>query len=379
MKLYEYQAKQIFQEYGIPIPKGKLIESFKESNQIKDIQRDLPLPWVIKPQVLAGGRGKAGLIKFVTSAEEAVEVIKFLFKSEHKGLPISKIYVEQKIDVKQEYFVSVITSRENASPMVILSSSGGMNIEEVKEKHPQKIGTAMIDISYGLLDYQIRELVFGLRTEKNHVKSLVEVVRQLYKIYSDKDGELVEINPLFFDVNNNVIAGDGRLNIDNNAIFRQTEIKALEEPTVESKAAAERLIYVKLKGNIGIISSGAGMTMAVMDQIEYAGGKPANFMDAGPAMLSDGPKRGIELIMAQSKVDVILITTFTGGQSEIMARNITIALETIPSLNIPVVVRLQGRNEKEARRILSNCTYENLKLANSFDEAVDLAAKYGGR
>lgn len=379
MKLYEYQAKQVFQKYGIPIPKGKLIESFKEPDQIINIQGDLRLPWVIKPQVLAGGRGKAGLIKFVKSVDEAIEVIKILFKSEHKGLPISRIYVEEKIDVKQEYYVGIITSREFASPMAILSSSGGMNIEEVKEKHPEKIATAVIDVSYGLLEYQIRELVFRLKVEKNHIKSLIDVVRQLYKIYFDKDGELVEINPLFFDQNDNVVAGDGRLNIDNNATFRQTEIKALEEPTVESKAAAERLIYVKLEGNIGIISSGAGMTMAVMDQIAYAGGKPANFMDAGPAMLSEGPKKGIELIMSQSKVDVILISTFTGGQSEIMASNIATALETIPSLSIPVVVRLQGRNEKEARRILSNCTYKNLKLVDSFDEAVDLAAKYGGR
>lgn len=376
MKCYEYQAKEVFRKYGIPVSKAVVID---DADKLGSAIKEVGLPAVIKSQVLTGGRGKAGGIKVVNSLEEAAKETTRLLGSEIKGLKVNKLLIEQKIDIVREYYVGVITDRDSYGPVAIVSSMGGMNVEDVSKDHPDKISKMNIDYVYGLSDYQGRILAFSAGIDKKDVNAVVSILRKLYKLYCECDAELTEINPLAVTGEGAIIAADGRLNIDDSSLYRHPDLKQYRDYTLEVKLDEEaRIKYVELDGDIGIISSGAGMTMTVMDQIIAAGGNPANFLDGGLGLLDKAPAVGLDLLL-DSGVKAILFSTYTGGRSDTMARKFVDAIEANPRVNIPVIVRFQGLNQEEAEKICRNSSYKNIHIAHNIDESAKMAVKLAGR
>lgn len=376
MKCYEYQAKEVFKKYGIPVSKGVVID---ELNQLDSAIQSVGLPIVIKSQVLTGGRGKAGGIKIADDLETAQSEGKRIFGSEIKGLIVKKLLLEEKLDIAREYYMGIITDRDSYGPVAIVSSMGGMNVEEVGKNFPDKIAKQNIDYVYGLQDYQARILAYSSGIMRQDINDVVRVLRNLYRLYKDCDAELTEINPLVITTKGEIIAADGRLNIDDSALYRHPELKQYREETLEVKLDEEaRIKYVDVGGNIGIISSGAGMTMTVMDQVIAAGGKPANFLDGGMGLLDKAPKVGLDLLLDRG-VDAILYSTYTGGRSDAMAKKFVEAIEDTPKLNIPVIVRFQGLNQDEAENILAGCRYKNLHIAHDIDESAKMAVTLARR
>ncbi|MBU0544561.1 MAG: acetate--CoA ligase family protein [Proteobacteria bacterium] len=376
MKCYEYQAKEVFKKYGIPIPKGAVIDDLKKMD---DVIEAIGLPLVIKSQILTGGRGKAGGIKFADSSEKAMAEAKKLLGSEIKGLKVNKLLIEEKLEIANEYYLGIVTDRDFSAPVVIVSSMGGMNIEDVSKRFPDKIMKKNIDYAYGLQNFQARALAYSTGIKKEDVDKVVRILMALYHLYKECDAELTEINPLVITSNGQIIAADGRLNIDGNALYRHPDLKQYQERTLEVIIDEEaRLKWVNLGGDIGIISTGAGMGMAVLDQVIAAGGKPANFLDGGMGLLDKGFKVGLDLIM-KCGARAILFSAYTGGRSDTMASKFVEAIESSPALQVPVVVRLQGLNQEEAIRIISNCNYKNMHIVYDIDEAARMVVKLAGR
>lgn len=377
MKCYEYQAKEVFKRFGIPVGKSVIID---DNSQLDNAVKELGLPVVIKSQVLTGGRGKAGGIKVVNTLEDARKETKRLLGSELKGFKVNKLLIEQKLEIAREYYVGVITDRDSYGPVAIVSSMGGMNVEDVSKDHPDKISKMNIDYVYGLSDYQGRILAYSAGIDKKDVNAVVKVLRGLYKLYTECDAELTEINPLVVTAGGEVIAADGRLNIDDSALYRHPDLKQYRDYTLEVKLDEEaRIKYVELDdGNIGIISSGAGMTMTVMDQVIAAGGRPANFLDGGLGLLDKAPAVGLDLLL-DSGVKAILFSTYTGGRSDTMARKFVDAIEANPRVNIPIIVRFQGLNQEEAEKIIKNSVYKDLHIAHNIDESAKMAVKLARR
>lgn len=372
MKLYEYQAKEIFKKEGIPVPKSKLVTSLDE---IEEAYQSVRPAVMIKAQILVGGRGKAGGIKPAETLEDARKIASSLFHSKLKGLEVKKILFEEKLDILHEYYVAVVANREKACPLAMVSSKGGMGIEEVAKRYPEEVATQSIDVLYGLQDFQIRQLAFQVKIPSQDFNPFVKVLKTLYKIYCMYDAELIEINPLVVTVPGEMKAADARLNIDDNSLFRHPDIAVLQEPGIDAEFKTKRgNAYVELEGDIGLMCTGAGMTMAIMDQITAYGGKPADFMDVGWGMLEGAAEEGIKLLLAKG-VKVILISTYTGARTDVMAQKILEALPKIPHLNVPVVIRLQGKNEEVAQKIMSECRLPYVKTTETLDKAVELAVK----
>jgi succinyl-CoA synthetase beta subunit len=376
MKCYEYQAKEVFKKYGIPVAKGVVIDDL---SQLDNAVNAVGLPVVIKSQVLTGGRGKAGGIKVAESREKATAEVKRLLGSEIKGLKVNKLLIEQKIDIAREYYLGIVTDRDSYGPVAIVSSMGGMNVEDVSKDFPDKIVKRNIDYVYGLQDYEARALAYSSGIKKEDINNVVRVLRNLYRVYKECDAELTEINPLVITSKGEIIAADGRLNIDDSSLYRHPDLKQYRDETLEVKLDEEaRIKYVEMDGNIGIISSGAGMTMTVMDQVIAAGGKPANFLDGGLGLLDKAPKVALDLLLARG-VAAVLFSTYTGGRSDSMAKKFCEAIESTPKLNIPIIVRFQGLNQDEAVKILTDCSYKDLHIAYDIDEAAKVAVKLAGR
>jgi succinyl-CoA synthetase beta subunit len=376
MKCYEYQAKDVFKRFGIPVPKGVVIDDVTGMDHAIE---EVCLPLVIKSQVLTGGRGKAGGIKLANTLEQSREEAGRLLGSEIKGLKVNKLLIEERLEIKNEYYLGIITDRDSYGPVVIVSSMGGMNVEDVSKNYPGKIVKMSIDYAYGLQNYQARELAYSSGINKEDVDKVVRVLMGLYRVYRECDAELTEINPLVVTAAGQIIAADGRLNIDDSALYRHPDLKKYQDRTLEVKLDEEaRIKWVDIGGDIGIISSGAGMTMTVMDQVIAAGGKPANFLDGGLGLLDKAPKVGLDLMLKRG-VSAILYSTYTGGRSDSMAKKFVEAIEETPELNVPVVVRFQGLNQSEAVKILSDCSYNDLHIAYDIDEAAKMAVKHAGR
>lgn len=372
MKLYEYQAKEIFKKSGIPVPKSRVVTHLDE---VAEAYQSIGPKVMIKAQVLVGGRGKAGGIKPAETLEEARKIALSLLHYRLKGLEVKRLLFEEKIDILREYYVALVNDRERACPLAMVSLKGGMEIEEIARQSPDQVATQPIDILYGLEDYQIRLMAFQLNIPSQDFNPFVKVLKTLYEIYRAYDAELIEINPLVVTSQGDLKAADGRLNVDDNALFRHPDLKLFQEPDMDAEFKAKRgNAYVELEGDIGLMCTGAGMTMAIMDQIVAIGGRPADFMDVGWGMLEGAAEEGIKLLLGKG-VKVILISTYTGARTDIMAQKILEALPNIPNLNVPVVIRLQGKNEEEAQRILSVCQLPYVKTAETLDKAVELAVK----
>ena len=373
MKLHEYQAKEIFADYGIPIPGGRVATSPEEAGAIAG---EIGKKVVIKAQVHVGGRGKAGGIKFADSAEEAKKVASDILSMEIKGLPVKKVLVGECIDVVDEYYLGVIVDRKTQRPVVMVSSAGGVDIEEVARETPEKIHKYPVDPVRGFLPYEARKLAFQIVPDSKLAVRTAGVLARLYKVFVSVDASLAEINPFVRTSDGQMIALDAKINIDDNALDRRPEIAELRDPDSENeyevKAREMGLSYVKLDGTIGCIVNGAGLAMATMDMVKRYGAEPANFLDIGGSSNPEKVTTAMEIILSDRNVKAILINIFGGiTRCDDVATGIVEALGNL-QVTVPVVVRLTGTNEDAAREILKKV---DVVAVASMDEGVKEAIK----
>ncbi|MBK54091.1 MAG: ADP-forming succinate--CoA ligase subunit beta [Candidatus Marinimicrobia bacterium] len=367
MKIHEYQGKEIFRNFSIPTPKGYLIEDIDEAESVvskaqKDFNTEV---LVIKAQIHAGGRGKGGGVKVSKDYDSAISNIKSILgmnlvthQTGSSGQKVKKVYVEEASTIKSEFYCAITLDRNNGRDVFMVSTEGGVEIEKVADETPEKIVKIWIDPLIGMKSYQARKLAFGLKLEKEAFKECVNLLQKLYKCYVDTDASLVEINPLVLTSNDSIIALDAKFNFDNNALYRQSDISSLrdfdEEDPTEVEAGKYDLNYIKLDGNVGCMVNGAGLAMATMDIIKLAGGDPANFLDVGGTASAETVKNGFKIILSDKNVKAILINIFGGiVRCDRVANGVIKAVEEL-GLQVPVVVRLEGTNAKEAKSILQD-------------------------
>jgi succinyl-CoA synthetase beta subunit len=355
MKLHEYQSKQIFSRYGIPIPKGRVATTADEA---RTIANELGGRVVIKSQVLVGGRGKAGGIRLAKDPHQAEDVAAQILAMEIKGLPVRKVLVDEAANISKEIYLGITNDRAARKPVMMASSAGGVEIEEVARTTPEKIIRSHIDPLLGLKDYQARDIAIGIDLPKRYWKLFNQIANGLWHAYQDCDATLAEINPLVITEDNQLIALDGKMLIDDNALFRHPDLAELRDLDVEAPAEVEArkygLTYIKLDGNIGCMVNGAGLAMTTMDIIKLFGGEPANFLDIGGGAGSDKVAAAIRIILTDPNVKVVLFNIFGGiTRGDEVARGILAALEEVKP-HIPMVVRLVGTNAEEGRKLLSD-------------------------
>ncbi len=383
MKLHEYQSKQIFSRYGIPIPKGRVATTAEEA---RNIAVELGGRVVIKSQVLVGGRGKAGGIRLAKDPREAEDVATQILRMEIKGLPVRKVLVDEAANISKEIYLGITNDRGSRRPVMMASSAGGVEIEEVARSTPEKIIKSHIDPLLGLKDYQARDIAIGIDMPKQHWKMFNQIANGLWRAYQDSDATLAEINPLVITENDHLIALDGKMLIDDNALFRHPDLAELRDLDVEAPAEVEArkygLTYIKLDGDIGCMVNGAGLAMTTMDIIKLFGGSPANFLDIGGGAQSDKVAAAIRIILTDPNVKAVLFNIFGGiTRGDEVARGILTALDEV-KLHIPMVVRLVGTNAEEGRKLLSDAnmiTAETLVDAAKKSVAAAQTAKVGGR
>jgi len=366
MKLFEYQAKELFNEAGIEIPKGVLIE---EGSDFQAAIAGLTAPYVIKSQVLSGKRGKAGLIRFADSAGKAEAEARSLF-----GRGIKKILLIQDFNIARELYLSITVDALKAKALVISCAEGGMDIEELAVKAADKIHYTFIDMAQGALDFQCRGVAYDLGFEGDLAKQLAGVVKKLYGVFSKYDAELAEINPLFITKEGRVVAGDGKFIIDDNSAFRQKRFDIGRDyfsSDAEYESYLEGIPYLQFDGDISLMCAGAGLTTTVFDLINYSGGKVANYLEFGGANYKKAV-RAMELCLKNSSAKVILIVSFgTIARADVMAEGIKTAIETLKP-SVPIIACIRGTNEEAAAEILRRA---GLNPLNDTEEAVALAVK----
>ncbi len=371
MKLHEYQSKQIFARYGIPIPKGRVAATAEEA---KNIAEELGSRVVIKSQVLVGGRGKAGGIRLAKSPEEAEELAAQVLAMEIKGLPVRKVLVDEAAQIEKEIYLGITNDRTARKPVMMASSAGGVDIEEVARTEPEKIIKVHIDPLLGLRDYQARDIAVGIDLPREHWKAFGQIAHGLWKAYVECDATLAEINPLVITADNRLLALDGKMVLDDNALFRHPDLADLRDLDVEDPYEIEArkygLSYIKLNGNIGCMVNGAGLAMTTMDIIKLFGGEPANFLDIGGGAGSDKVAAALRIILSDPNVQTVLINIFGGiTRCDEVARGIITALQEVKP-TVPMVIRLVGTNAQEARQILAEA---NLITAETLVEAAKKA------
>ena len=361
MNLHEYQAKALFARYGIPVPEGILAESPEAARAAaKQLGTEKV---VVKAQVHAGARGKAGGVKLVGSPDEAEEVAKSLLgknlvtiQTDAKGLPVNSVYVEKPSNIARELYLSALVDRTQEKIVFMASPDGGMDIEEVAHNTPERIKHVFVSPTAGLQPYQARELGFFLGLNKEQTDQFTKVLTGLYGIFTERDASLVEINPLIVTKEGNIFALDGKLNFDDNALFRQKEIASQRDPSQEDErerlASKYDLNYVTLEGNIGCMVNGAGLAMATMDIVKLHGGQPANFLDVGGGTTAEKVTEAFKLITSSPEVKAIFINIFGGiVRCDLIAEGIIAAVKQV-GLKIPVVARLQGTNMEKGQALL---------------------------
>jgi len=381
MKLFEFEAKEFFKKGGVPVPEGIVAET---PQAVKKAYNDLGGNVILKSQILVGGRGKAGGIKFPKSEKEAYEMADELFKMKIKDEAVEKILVERALDIKQEYYLGIITDPDESCPLLMFSAEGGMEIEELSAQKPDAIKKVLIDPRYGLLGYQIQNELKEAGIPKEFHNGITSIARRLYQTYWDKDGELIEINPLVVTADGNILAADAKFNIDNSGLYRQPEMPKRPAKTVEERAAELTLSYVLLDGNIGIISNGAGLTMSAMDYLRQEGSSPANFLDlGGQATQAVTIKNGIGIVLENPRVTALLIYIFAGGpRCDVIASGIVEAIDEMEkenSLHVPIVATLHGRFAEEGMKVLSACKSPHLYQEAEVENAVRKAIELGGK
>lgn len=375
MKIHEYQAKEIFSKYGIPVERHTLCRT--ATGVVAAFRTIGTDKVVIKAQVLTGGRGKAGGVKVVDNMEDAYQEAKNTLGMSIKGLPVNQVLVSEAIDIAAEYYVGFTIDRNTRSVVLMMSASGGMDIEEVARRTPEKIIRYSIDPFTGLPDYLARHFAFSLFPQMEQAGRMAVILQELYKVFIENDASLVEVNPLALTAKGTLIAIDAKIVFDDNALYRHPDIQALSDPTEEEKVEANAkdkgFSYVHMDGNIGCMVNGAGLAMATMDMIKLHGGNPANFLDIGG---SSNPLKVVEamkLLLQDEKVKVVLINIFGGiTRCDDVAMGLIQAFDMIKS-DIPVIVRLTGTNENIGRELLRN--HSRFQIATTMKEAALMALK----
>jgi succinyl-CoA synthetase beta subunit len=383
MNVHEYQAKALLRDYGVSVPEGKLATTPAEAEAAAQAL-DTPVV-VVKAQVHAGGRGKGGGIKLAKSpaeakqqAEEILGMTLVTHQTGPEGKLVRKVYVEAGSDIARELYLAITLDRATENFAIVASTEGGMDIEEVAEKTPDKISTTFVDPNVGLMPYQIRGIGFGLGLDAAQVKGLEGFVTGLFRLYIEKDASLAEINPLVVTKQGELFALDGKLNFDDNALFRHPDIAALRDPEEEDPRERDAheidLAYVGLDGDIGCMVNGAGLAMATLDMIQVCGGSPANFLDAGGTADKEKVKEAFKLILRDENVKAILVNIFGGiVRCDMIAEGVIAAARDM-GLELPLVVRLQGTNAAEGRQLLAESGL-NITPAETLREAGERAVE----
>ncbi|MHB8134174.1 MAG: ADP-forming succinate--CoA ligase subunit beta [Anaerolineaceae bacterium] len=355
MKLHEYQSKKIFEQFGVPIPRGRVANIASEAKQIAE---ELGGRVVIKSQVLVGGRGKAGGIKLAKDPNEAMKFASDILGMEIKGLPVRKILVDEAVNFEQEIYLAIINNRSNNCPMIVASASGGVDIEEVAQLSPEKIIKYNIDPLLGLQDFQARDVALSIDLPRVYWKNFIKILHGLYHAFWETDSTLAEINPLVITKDERMMALDAKMIIDDNALFRHPDLIEFRDLDIEAPAEVEArkygLSFIKLDGEIGCMVNGAGLAMATMDIIQQNGGSPANFLDIGGGAGAEKVSAALRIILSDPKVKVILINIFGGiTRCDEVAKGLLSSIKQT-KIKIPIVVRLVGTNEELGRRLLSD-------------------------
>jgi succinyl-CoA synthetase beta subunit len=375
MKLHEYQSKQIFSKYGIPIPRGRVAATPSEASQIAE---ELGGRVVIKAQVLVGGRGKAGGVKLAKDAQEAELLATQILAMEIKGLPVRKVLVDEAAAIDQEIYFAITNDRAARKPVMIASAAGGVDIEEVAASTPEKIVKLHIDPLLGLRDYQSRDIAASIDLPREQWKAFGQIAGGLWKTYSENDAILAEINPLVVTKDRHLVALDGKMLIDDNALFRHADLAEMrdndEEAPAETAARKSGLSYIKLDGNIGCMVNGAGLAMASMDILKLFGGEPANFLDIGGGAGAEKVSAAMRIILTDPNVKAVLFNIFGGiTRCDEVARGILTAMDEVKP-KVPMVVRLVGTNAEEGRQLLADASMITAEtLADAAKKAVKAA------
>lgn len=379
MNLHEYQAKQVFAQYGMPVPNNQVVESGAGvSVALEKLSGDR---WVVKAQVHAGGRGKAGGVKLLDSAAAVTQTVNDMigtnlvtYQTNEKGQPINQVLIEEISNIKRELYLGAVIDRASQRVVIMASTEGGMEIEKVAEETPEKILKATINPLTGLQPYQSRELAFGLGLEGDQIKQFAKLLDGFAKMFVEKDLSLVEINPLVVTDEGQLICLDGKINIDDNALYRQKYILAMrdesQEDERENRAKEWDLNYISLDGDIGCMVNGAGLAMATMDLIKLCGGEPANFLDVGGGATKERVSEAFKIILSDDNVKGILVNIFGGiVRCDLIAEGIIGAVEEV-HVNVPVVVRLEGNNAELGSQLLSESNV-NIIAANNLTDAAE--------
>jgi succinyl-CoA synthetase beta subunit len=371
MKIHEYQARKLFSKYGIPVPEGEVCRSVDE---VKKKISDEDKLRVVKAQVHAGGRGKAGGVKMAKTKAEVIEKTEEILGMSIKGLTVEKVLIAEAVDIEKEFYVGLINDRNTKSVVLMASAEGGVEIEEVAKVSPEKIIKMPIDPTMGLMDWQARKIALQLFKEPSQVRQAAAILVKLYQLYVETDCSLAEINPLVLTTDKKVMALDGKMNFDDNALFRQHKILDMrevnEDEAKEIEATAKGLSYIKLDGNIGCMVNGAGLAMATMDMIKLYGGDPANFLDIGGSSNPQKVVDAMNILLSDKNVNAVMINIFGGiTRCDDVARGLVTALNEIKT-EIPIVIRLSGTNAKEGLEIIKDY---GLPTVSTMSEAAKMA------
>ena len=381
MNLHEYQAKQLITKYGISVPKGIAIKSIDEVDQsIAELKSS---SYVIKAQIHAGGRGKAGGVKIVNSKKEAIEVANSLlhkklvtYQNKPGGQPVDTLLIEESCDIEKELYFSILVDRQSEKIVVIASSAGGMEIEEISKDNPEKIIKETCSPINGLMDFQSRNIAFALGLANEMINDFVKFARSAFKVFIENNLALLEINPLVITSHKKIIALDCKINVDDNALYKQKTLAELRDwsqnDAKEAEAFGAGLNYIALNGNIGCLVNGAGLAMATMDLIKLYGGEPANFLDVGGGATAETVAKAFKIILDDKNVQVVLVNIFGGiMRCDIIAEGIISAVKEV-GIQIPIVVRLEGTNVDLGKKLLQTSGL-NIKAANTLTEAATIA------
>ncbi len=384
MNIHEYQAKSVFKSYGIKVLDGYMVDSLK-SLETAYSKIETPVA-VLKAQVHAGGRGKAGGVKLVKSLEEAKGVFKDLYmtnlvthQTDENGELVQRLYLESGCEIDREFYLSLVLNRGESMVAIVASAEGGMDIEKVAAETPEKVVTVNVDPVLGVSGYIIRQLAstLGLK-DRAQQKELGALINSLYKMYMEKDATMIEINPLVLDKSGSLIALDAKMSFDDNALFRHPDIEELRDDSSKNEAEAEAekygLSYVALSGNIGCLVNGAGLAMATMDAIKFSGGDPANFLDIGGGASDEVIAHALGMVFSDEKVEGVLVNIFGGiNHCDTIARGVVMAMDRLEK-KLPIVVRLQGMNFEEGKRIIEESGHP-IYLTDSMDDGSDMIVK----
>ena len=386
MNLHEYQAKALLAEYGLPVPTGEVARNVDEALHIAD--KLSGKRWVVKAQVHAGGRGKAGGVKIVSTKEELTEAVKGMlgirlvtYQTGAEGQPVAQVLIEEPSDIAKELYLGAVIDRSKQRVVIMASTEGGVEIEKVAEKNPEKILYVVVDPLVGVQPFQGRDLAFALGLSGDQIKQFTKILLGLGKMFVEKDFSLLEINPLVITKQGNLLCLDGKINIDDNALYRQPELRAMRDITQEddreNRARDWELNYIALDGNIGCMVNGAGLAMATMDLVKLNGGTPANFLDVGGGATKERVTEAFKIILSDEKVKAILVNIFGGiVRCDLIAEGIIGAVAEVGT-DLPVVVRLEGNNAELGAKKLSESGL-NIIAAKSFTDAAKKVVEAAG-